>query len=260
MATYVCGDIHGAKKALEQVIERAPLQGGDRIIFLGDYVDGWPESAQVIEYLLNLDAQDQYECIFILGNHDEWARKWLKFKQDPINWLVQGGQATVDSYVASGLLDNDDHRKFLDGCHMYYIDEENRGFVHGGYKSKRGLGHETYQADYYWDRDLLSLAIMRHNLGMRSDQGTPNEIRSYKHKEVYVGHTTTSQWEQKENGIIKGTDNWRRADVKPIMPLNVIALDTGAGYEGRLTIMNADTKEYWQSDPVKELYPNARGR
>lgn len=29
---------------------------------------------------------------------------------------------------------------------------------------------------------------------------------------------------------------------------------------GKLTIMDLDTQEYWQSDLVKELYPNEKGR
>jgi len=37
-------------------------------------------------------------------------------------------------------------------------------------------------------------------------------------------------------------------------------MDTGAGWNGRLTIMNTDTKEYFQSDKVNDLYPNERGR
>ena len=41
--TYVIGDIHGAQKALEQAIKRAALQKDDKLIFLGDYVDGWSQ-------------------------------------------------------------------------------------------------------------------------------------------------------------------------------------------------------------------------
>ncbi len=38
--TLIIGDIHGACKGLEQVLERAGLTADDRLIFLGDYVDG----------------------------------------------------------------------------------------------------------------------------------------------------------------------------------------------------------------------------
>jgi serine/threonine protein phosphatase 1 len=31
-------------------------------------------------------------------------------------------------------------------------------------------------------------------------------------------------------------------------------IDTGAGSRGRLTIMDVDTHEYWQSDPVNDIY------
>jgi serine/threonine protein phosphatase 1 len=42
--TYVIGDIHGALKALKQIIVRLNPQQDDKLIFLGDYVDGWSES------------------------------------------------------------------------------------------------------------------------------------------------------------------------------------------------------------------------
>ncbi len=32
-------------------------------------------------------------------------------------------------------------------------------------------------------------------------------------------------------------------------------LDTGAGFTGPLTLMDVDSKVYWQSDEVHTLYP-----
>jgi serine/threonine protein phosphatase 1 len=37
-------------------------------------------------------------------------------------------------------------------------------------------------------------------------------------------------------------------------------MDTGAGWQGKLSMMNIDTKEIFQSDPVPDLYPKYRGR
>ena len=34
------GDIHGGLKALQQVMKRAEVTPEDKLIFLGDYVDG----------------------------------------------------------------------------------------------------------------------------------------------------------------------------------------------------------------------------
>ena len=55
---------------------------------------------------------------------------------------------------------------------------------------------------------------------------------------IFIGHTNTLKW---------------RTD-KPMHVANIYNIDTGAGHNGRLTIMNIETKEYWQSDLVEELY------
>jgi serine/threonine protein phosphatase 1 len=47
---------------------------------------------------------------------------------------------------------------------------------------------------------------------------------------------------------------------EPIYGGHVWNLDTGGGWEGKLTIMDIDTEQYWQSDFVYTLYPNCKGR
>ncbi|MEO8236216.1 MAG: serine/threonine protein phosphatase, partial [Flavobacterium sp.] len=37
-------------------------------------------------------------------------------------------------------------------------------------------------------------------------------------------------------------------------------VDTGAAFNGPLTIMDIDTKEFWQSEKLPDLYPNEKGR
>ena len=69
----VIGDIHGARRALEQLLERVKPEKTDELIFMGDYVDGWSESAQVIDYLIGLEKTNH--CVFIKGNHDAWAEE-----------------------------------------------------------------------------------------------------------------------------------------------------------------------------------------
>ncbi len=55
--TFVIGDIHGAFKALQQIIERAEVTENDRLIFLGDFVDGWSQSFEVIQYVMELEKK-----------------------------------------------------------------------------------------------------------------------------------------------------------------------------------------------------------
>ncbi|MEK6563466.1 MAG: hypothetical protein AABZ65_00350 [Candidatus Omnitrophota bacterium] len=42
--------------------------------------------------------------------------------------------------------------------------------------------------------------------------------------------------------------------LQPIHVCNVWNIDTGAGWSGKLTIIDVDTKEYWQSDLTPDLY------
>ncbi|WP_299517868.1 metallophosphoesterase, partial [uncultured Flavobacterium sp.] len=55
--TFVIGDIHGGLRALHQVLERSEATKNDTLIFLGDYVDGWSESPQVISYIIELSKK-----------------------------------------------------------------------------------------------------------------------------------------------------------------------------------------------------------
>ena len=53
--TLVIGDIHGSLKALQQIIEKAAVNETDQLIFLGDFVDGWSQSFEVIQFLIELE-------------------------------------------------------------------------------------------------------------------------------------------------------------------------------------------------------------
>jgi serine/threonine protein phosphatase 1 len=89
--------------------------------------------------------------------------------------------------------------------------------------------------DMIWDRDLVDFAYKKPFKDRK--KLTP-------YKEVFVGHTTTLYYKEE----------------KPIHGYEVWDLDTGAGWGGRLTIMNLDTHEYFQSEFAKKLYPNHHGR
>ena len=256
MRTLVCGDIHGALKALKQSLERANYDSTkDKLIFLGDYVDGWSESSELIEYLIKLNEKAIHKSIFLLGNHDKWCMDWLILGQTPINWVMQGGRATIDSYVITSYLTEDSHREFFNKCLLYYVDEENRGFTHGGFTSKEGLGHEEHEARYYWDRDLWNLALLSDK---RIHEGPESSRRFEKHKEIYVGHTSTINWNNKPH--YKEYDGTNSVITVPMNRCNVWNMDTGGGFKGKVTVMDINTKEYFQSDFVKELYPNEKGR
>lgn len=91
MRTLVIGDIHGSLKGLMQCLEKCNYDSmSDRLIFLGDYVDGWSESAELIQYLLELQEKASLSSlhpqmiVFIRGNHDKWCQDWLINGQAPL--------------------------------------------------------------------------------------------------------------------------------------------------------------------------------
>jgi serine/threonine protein phosphatase 1 len=262
MRILVVGDIHGNERGLVNVLDAANYQKEyDQLIFLGDYVDGWSDSFGVIEFLLEIEKQAIVKPIFIRGNHDVWCEEFLYGKIDN-HWLSQGGTATVKSYTeGSGHLKNlDDHLSFFRRLHNYYIDEENRGFVHGGFVSHKGLGHDPYQSNYYWDRDLWTIVTI-----LNRTKDTPvakSASRFMKHKEIFIGHTSTTAWNCKPHYPEYKHPKQPTLNGKITIPMNrrnVWNLDTGGGFDGKLTIMDIDSKEFWQADYTKNLYPNEMG-
>lgn len=238
--TLVIGDIHGGFKALLQVLERAGVTENDRLIFLGDYVDGWSESSQIIQFLLELS--EKQECIFIKGNHDAWCEDWLSLGQNPNVWLFNGGKSTVESYADYSLEDLDIHLEFFQRMKNYHIDDQNRLFIHAGYASMHGPEKEVYSSNYRWDRTLWETAVAMDKKLEKNSELYPKRLLLY--KEIFIGHTPTL-----DIGI-----------KIPANKANIWNMDTGAAYTGSLSIMDIDTKQFWQSDPLPSLYPEENGR
>ncbi len=240
MRTLVIGDIHSGLKALQQVLQRANAREDDLLIFLGDYVDGWSQAVETVNFLIELRATHQ--CIFLRGNHDELCYDWLKTGKDNPTWLQHGGMASKTSYesVDGGL--QRVHMDFYNNLENYYLDDKNRLFVHAGFTSLKGVEFEYFPAIFYWDRTLWELALALNPELEERDLFYPQRLTNY--HEIYIGHTPVT----------------RIGKNKPHRAANVWNMDTGAAFKGSLSIMDADSKQVWQSDPVHLFYPNERGR
>ena len=112
MKTVVIGDIHGGFKALKQILEKVKFSEKARYIFVGDYVDGWSESAEVVSYLI--DFSEKNDCIFIRGNHDDLLYKYLKFGEKNPVWMSQGGESSIKSYAKLSKEEIEKHIQFLE--------------------------------------------------------------------------------------------------------------------------------------------------
>jgi len=238
--TLVIGDIHGGLRALVQVLEKANVTKEDTLIFLGDYVDGWSESPQVIDFLIGLSQKQN--CIFIRGNHDELLLNWLQSNRDNPLWLEHGGEATVLAYANVNEETKQKHIDFLKSLQNYYLDSQNRLFVHAGFTNLNGVTHEYFPKMFYWERTLWETAMALDKTMSTEDLMYPKRLKLY--NEIYIGHTPVT----KINKSI------------PIQMANVWNIDTGAAFLGPLSIIDVETKEYWQSDSLPLLYPNEKGR
>lgn len=238
--TLVIGDIHGALKALKQLIEKAKITPKDTLVFLGDYVDGWNDSAVLISFLIDLSKT--HNCIFIKGNHDDLCYTWLTEKTFFPQWLEHGGQSTMDAYDKLSDHSINSHKVFFENTINYHIDDKNRLFLHAGFTNLKGPHLEYFSKIFYWDRTLWEVALSLNPQLKKTDILYPKRLLLF--DEIYIGHTPVT----------------RINKTIPIQAACVWNIDTGAAFKGPLTVMNVDTKEFWQSDPVYQLYPSENGR
>ena len=94
MRTFVIGDIHGRYQALRECLLKSKFNyRDDKLIVLGDIVDGGWNTAQVVELLLKVD-----NLVLVLGNHDLWFMDHIRNGWSEQIWLGQGGANTLSSY------------------------------------------------------------------------------------------------------------------------------------------------------------------
>ncbi len=248
MKRFVFSDSHGGYKAMVQCLERCGFNDKeDQLYFLGDVVDGWSETKESIDLLLSIP-----NLIHLLGNHDQWAIQYYTgelLDPDPENrveleaWITQGGAATVKSYGnTTGMPEN--HLQFLLDSMPYHITKDNILLVHAGFNPETPIRH-TNTEYLIWSRNF----IYKHYESYKKSKKIlfltpPPTVPNY--KEIYLGHTPTISFDENQE--------------KPLQMGNVILIDTGAAFTGCLSIMDMDSKEVWQSDPLRILYPDERGR
>ena len=221
--TLILGDVHGGYRGMMQVFKRSKFDYiKDKLIVLGDICDGWPEVKQCIDELFKVK-----NLIYIIGNHDEWTLEWMTKKRELI-WESQGGQATFNSYVPQS------HIEFLKNAYLWHK-EGNDVFVHGGIDPNKSMDKQEKDV-CLWDRSLIDIARYKHFQKPKYKYGGFDNI--------FIGHTTTLSFHS----------------IEPLHYCNIWNLDTGGGWGGKITIIDLDTKKFWQSDFVKDLYPESSGR
>jgi serine/threonine protein phosphatase 1 len=244
MATYVIGDIHGNVTSFLQCLKQCEFDyQRDTLIQLGDVVDGGEFVYECIEELLKIK-----NLIAIRGNHEAWLLEFLKSSFHPAQW-ASGAISTAKSYALHSskqliykyngygfkvsLNPNDiplHHQVFFEKQLLYYIDQNNNLFIHGGFSRFQPLKDQRPEV-FYWDRTLWQEAL-HWQIKKRYEGEVEPFYVAENFTNIFIGHSTTLTW---------GLNT-------PLKAAHIYNLDTGSGKNGRLTIMDVHTKKFWQSD------------
>lgn len=240
---FAIGDIHGSYKALLQCIDKSGIDKDlDTLIVLGDVADGWAYVKECVDELLTFK-----NLIIIRGNHDQWFMDYAKTGIHNQSWLKQGGEATLKSYKYRKDFIDEHVDKYFNKSLIYYCDSKNNLFVHGGINWTLSIDKQSLD-DLMWDRHMYQTALQWESYNLIQPDKSKMYFKNY--NKIFIGHTST-----------EANMGWKyNAGTIPVFASNVVNLDTGAGWSGKLTIMDIDTYEWWQSDIVKELYPGEFGR
>jgi serine/threonine protein phosphatase 1 len=215
MRTLAIGDIHGCLRAFDQLLDAIRLQPDDLLVTLGDYVDRGPDSAGVLDRLIELKRRCR--LVALKGNHDLMmleARRDLAVFED---WLACGGRETLHSYGADAHFDRFQdaipvsHWRFLeDRCRPYH-EISTHFFVHANAYADLPLDE---QPDHmlYWER---------------LDEGRTRPHESG--KVMICGHTS-------------------QRSGRPLDLGHAVCLDTWVYGQGWLTCLDVKTRRYWQAN------------
>jgi serine/threonine protein phosphatase 1 len=184
---YCIPDIHGRYDLFTKAmywIDKT-LTPEDTLVFLGDYVDRGPKSAEVIRDVRNLSFIRKYKIITLLGNHEQMMRENMD------GWLHNGGEKTLQSYKHlygeewwTERLNQD--KKWMKSLRLYY-QVGKYIFVHANVDPTLPL--DKQELTMLWDRHYMSNPI-------------PGKI-------VVHGHTPIVGHEVKEGRVnLDGGANW----------------------------------------------------
>lgn len=164
MGRYVIGDIHGCLAELERLVDALPLARGDRLVFLGDYIDRGPDSRGVVSYLVSLRQEMAgVEFVFLKGNHEDMLLSYLGLSgQHGEMFLANGGKATFSSYGIEPRKVSADralamipssHLDFFQGLNRYYIMDPFL-CVHAGVQPEKTLADQSDE-ELIWIRNAF---------------------------------------------------------------------------------------------------------
>lgn len=244
--TFAIGDIHGDLEQLRALLAKLPpLDGDDTVVFVGDYLDRGPASAEVVQTVRGLADDRGCKVVCLRGNHeDAWLRVidrgWPEFLLPAPN----GCLATLRSYTGGALVADGEmpgtteFGLMLDGRFLpqdvvawmralpVWYEDEHAIYVHAG----------VPEVDGRWlhPSEVEDPAVL---MWTRAEA----MFRNYRGKTLVIGHTATSYLppELSQYTPADPADLWAGEAI--------VALDTGCGNGGFLTAVELPARLVYES-------------
>jgi len=214
MRLLAIGDIHGCLAAFNDLLNWVRPTPEDVLIALGDFVDRGPDTAGVLERLLDLKTSLALICL--RGNHEEMmvaARRGGR--SDLKMWLGVGGQQGLNSYGVNATLQDvpREHWDFLENGLVDYHETERFLFTHATVLSDLPMAEQPAYA-LRWE---FLPGAMRHHSG----------------KMVVCGHSS------------------QKPGLPKVIP-GAVCIDTCAHGGGWLTCLDVANGRFWQTDQQRQ--------
>lgn len=234
----IVGDIHGRYEKLKKVLSLSSFDMEDDTLYaVGDFTDRGKDAYLTLRFLMdvkNLKA--------VVGNHDLYLQNWLYTGAPDDHWKhYLGGNATIKDIKYHNRISKAECiliADWLRSLPLIRIEDEYI-VTHGGpghfeveeltrleRKKRNELSLFKGEDMITWDRDYFLSAFK----GIYRDELFSFVEPLKTEKTIFIGHTPVPSG-------------------KPLFSeeYHLVALDTGAGRNGPLTLMDMDSKEYWQA-------------
>ena len=211
MRILAIGDIHGCYTALTSLLREVNPAVGDKVIFLGDYIDRGAKSRSVLDWIVG--QQRGYATVFLRGNHEVMILEARHNSLKANLWQSYGGFETLSSCSAEYRKDwpsaiPKSHWKFLEHT-IPFFKAPKHIFVHACPAPDLDMNE---QPDWllYWE--FLD-RIQPHKSG----------------KKIICGHSPQRSDQIKDLGF-------------------AVCIDTGPAAGGWLTCLDVHAGKYWQAN------------
>lgn len=129
---YAMSDIHGCYSEFLEALELVDLSKTNKLVLLGDYIDGGGEDKRVLNKIIELQRRYGSEkVIALMGNHEEMA-----FEGTGLRQIYYDEPSELESYFG-----------YLENLPRYYV-EGKTIFVHAGIDEGAGVYWESETDDY----------------------------------------------------------------------------------------------------------------